>query len=95
MRLSNSFLASARLISNNCSSPSMVYEAMKRTMDKTLIMLQNRYVVDLFTKLRAKNIGTSEITSLCQRACQKLPKGRANTLRNTLLKWTLFLHQHD
>ena len=54
MRLSNSFLASARLISNNCSSPSMVYEAMKRTMDKTLIMLQNRYVVDLFTKLRAK-----------------------------------------
>ena len=89
MRLSNSFLASARLISNNCSSPSMVYEAMKRTMDKTLIMLQNRYVVDLFTKLRAKNIGTSEITSLCQRACQKLPKGRANTLRNTLLKWKL------
>ena len=67
----------------------MVYEAMKRTMDKTLIMLQNRYVVDLFTKLRAKNIGTSEITSLCQRACQKLPKGRANTLRNTLLKWKL------
>ena len=39
MRLSNSFLASARLISNNCSSPSMVYEAMKRTMDKTLIMM--------------------------------------------------------
>ena len=89
MRLSNSFLASARLISNNCSSPSMVYEAMKRTMDKTLIMLQNRYVVDFSTKLRAKNIGTSEITSLCQRACQKLPKGRANTLRNTLLMWKL------
>ena len=67
----------------------MVYEAMKRTMEKTMIMLQNRYVVDLFSKIRSKNIGTTEITSLCNRACQRLPKGRATTLRNTLVKWKI------
>ena len=67
----------------------MVYEAMKRTMEKTMIMLQNRYVVDLFSKIRSKNIGTTEITSLCNRACQRLPKRRATTLRNTLVKWKI------
>ena len=89
MRLTNSFVASAHQISLKCSNPIMVYEAMKRTMEKTMIMLQNRYVVDLFTKIRNKNIGTTEITSLCNRACQRLPKGRAATLRNTLVKWKI------
>ena len=76
MRLTNSFVASAHQLSLKFSNPIMVYEAMKRTMEKTMIMLQNRYVVDLFTKIRSKDIVTTEITSLCNRTCQRLPKGR-------------------
>ena len=89
MKLTNSFLASAHQISQISSSPNRVLEAMKRTMEKTMVLLQNRYVLDLLKNLQAKNIGTTEITSLCQRTCQRLPKQRARTLRKIVIKWKI------
>ena len=67
----------------------MVLEAMKRTMDGTMNLEHSRYVVDLMTELTRKQIGTSNVESLCNRACDKLGKNRERTMVRNIMMWKL------
>eukprot|EP00494_Astrolonche_serrata_P008035 UN08069 len=62
---------------------------MKRAMKATLKLQQARYVLDLFQKLKRKNIGTSPVEELSIRICQRLPERRKRTLVNTVMQWKI------
>ena len=89
MKLTNSFLVSANNISKYCTNPSVVLEAMKRTMMRTMLLLHARYVSDLFKCLRRNKIGTSSVVNLCQKACERLPENRSRTLTSIVIRWKM------
>ena len=89
MRLSNPLMAKINLISSDCSNTILVAEAMKRSMKTTMDYLHSRYVMDLFRKLQQKRIGTSNVTGLCKRICEKLPPRRELTLIDIVMRWKL------
>ena len=61
MKLSNSFMVSARGICNTSSNPEMVLETMKRTMSQSLKLVTFRHVFDLFSRLCRMKIGTNAV----------------------------------
>jgi len=89
MRLSNPLIAKINRISSDCSNTILVAEAMKRSMKTTMDYLHSRYVMDLFQKLQQKRIGTSNVTSLCKRICERLPSRRKQTLVDIVMRWKL------
>ena len=87
MRFTNSFLASTTELSRQCTNPERVFEAMKRTMRQSMHLQHARYVFDLFTCLQRKHIGTTNVMTLSNRICNKLPKRRSATLTGIIIKW--------
>ena len=67
MKLSNSFMVSARGICNTSSNPEMVLETMKRTMSQSLKLVRCRHVFDLFSRLCRMKIGTNAVENNCSR----------------------------
>ena len=80
MKFTNSFLVSCRSISYNTSNPEMVLETMKRAMFSTKRLLHGRYVLDLFSNLCRKKIGTNSMVNQCKRVCSGLPENRERQL---------------
>ena len=89
MKLTNSFMVSANIISNTSTNPAMVLEAMKRTMSSSMKLLKGRYVFDLFTKLCNKKVGTNAMVNQCKRICSGLPRGREQSMLEIVMKWRL------
>ena len=67
------FLASIKRISQKCTKPEEVLEAMKRTMRQTIKLIHARYVVDLLQDLTKRGIGTNSVENRCKDICIDLP----------------------
>ena len=76
MKFTNSFLVSCRSISYYTSNLEMVLETMKRAMFSTKKLLHGRYVLDLFSNLCRKKIGTNAMVNQYRRICVGLPENR-------------------
>ena len=86
MKLTNSFMVSSKIISVRSTNPAMVLETMKRTMTSTMKLMKGRYVVDLFTKLCKKKIGTNSMENHCKRSCTGLSRGRERAMLERVMK---------
>ena len=89
MKLSNSFMVSARGISNTSSNPEMVLETMKRTFTHSLKLLRSRHVFDLFSKLCRLKVGTNAVENNCKRACEGLGRNRQRSMVSNVMRWKL------
>ena len=89
MKLSNSFMVSARGICNTSSNPEMVLETMKRTMSQTLKLVRCRHVFDLFSRLCRMKIGTNAVENNCSRLCRGFPRSREREMLVRVMKWKL------
>ena len=49
---------------------------MKRVMKAAMQLEHSRYIMDLFTQLKRKHIGTTEVEELSKRMCRRLPDNR-------------------
>ena len=89
MKLSNSFMVSARGICNTSSNPEMVLETMKRTMSQSLKLVRCRHVFDLFSRLCRMKIGTNAVENNCSRLCRGFPRSREREMLVRVMKWKL------
>ena len=87
MKFTNSFLVSCRSISFNTSNPEMVLETMKRAMFSTKKLLHGRYVLDLFSNLCRKKIGTNSMENQCKRVCSGLSQNRERQMLQRVMNW--------
>ena len=87
MKFTNSFLVSCRVISFNTPNPEMVLETMKRSMFWTKKLLHGRYVLDLFSNLCRKKIGTNTMVNQCRRVCSGLQEKRERQLIGRVMNW--------
>ena len=89
VKISRDFFASAKNISETCTNRIEVYEAMKRSMQKSMEHKHSVYIKNLYTELNKRKIGTTTVETLCTKICTRLPKGRKITLINTVIRWKL------
>ena len=89
MYLTKSFLVSASEISVSCVNPEMVLETMKLTFTTSMKFQQTRYVVDLFSQLRKKNIGTTNVEEACRKMCSRIGIEKRSSLVERSMTWKL------
>ena len=64
VNISRCFLASAHTISNQCTNPNEVYEAMKQTFKKSIEYKRAIHVKNLYAQLKKERIGTTVIENI-------------------------------
>ena len=89
MYIPKSFLVSASEISVSCVNPEMVLETMKLTFTTSMKFQQSRYVFDLFSQLRKKNIGTTNVEEACRKMCSRIGVEKRSSLVERSMTWKL------
>ena len=67
----------------------MVLETMKLTFTTSMKFQQTRYVVDLFSQLRKKNIGTTNVEEACRKMCSRIGIEKRSSLVERSMTWKL------
>ena len=88
MIFSNSFLVSAKSITNSCGNPVQVLETIKHTMHTSLQLENARSTVSLLFSLRNKNVGTGEVENCCRRMCSRIV-GKNRALVKRVMTWKI------
>ena len=85
---SNRCLAEIRTISNNSyyTNTNLVYEAIKRTLERTVKLVRSQSIYKMLKTLRANRIGTEDVESLAARINEKFTKGKHGQLVNLVME---------
>ena len=89
-RCSNTFLASVVKISQKCTKPEEVLEAIKRTMKQNIRWFTPDMLLTCYkTSVIRRKVATNSVENRCKDICINLPPRRRNTLVNKVKKWKL------